>query len=118
MPRLILKSGREKRRLRIRSKVFGTSQMPRLSIFRSNRYIYGQVIDDVTGITLADVQAEAKTLHAGKPKLTAAFEAGKKVAEKLVEKKITTVVFDRGGYRYHGRVKSFADGAREGGLKF
>lgn len=118
MPRLIIKSGREKRRLRIRSKVSGTSEMPRLSIFRSNRYVYGQVIDDVKGLTLADVQAEAKALHSGKPKLAAAFEAGKKLAEKLTEKKITTVVFDRGGYRYHGRVKSFADGAREGGLKF
>uniref|UniRef100_A0A7C4XH11 Large ribosomal subunit protein uL18 n=1 Tax=candidate division WWE3 bacterium TaxID=2053526 RepID=A0A7C4XH11_UNCKA len=118
MPRLILRSGSKKRKLRVRSKVSGTSQRPRLSVFRSNRYIYGQLIDDVKGITLVGLQAESKTTHSKVKKADAAFEAGKKLAEKAKTKKIHTVVFDRNGYRYHGRVKNFAEGAREGGLKF
>lgn len=118
MPRLVIKSGQLKRKLRVRSKISGTAARPRLSVFRSNKYIYGQIIDDVKGITLVDLQAEVKAIHSGKPKVDASFEAGKQLAAKALEKKIEAVVFDRNGFRYHGRVKSFAEGAREGGLKF
>lgn len=96
----------------------GTSKTPRLTVYRSNKYITAQIIDDLTAKTLVDVQAEAKKLHKGKNKTEAAFEVGKELAKKALEKKISKVVFDRGSFRYHGRVKSFADGARDGGLKF
>ncbi|MBI2414916.1 50S ribosomal protein L18 [candidate division WWE3 bacterium] len=118
MTRLIIKPGQLKRKLRVRSKLSGTALRPRLSVFRSNKYVYGQLVDDVTGITLLGLQAEVKAIHKGKNKVTASFEAGKALAAKALEKNISTVVFDRNGFRYHGRVKSFADGAREGGLKF
>ena len=88
--------------------------MPRLTVFRSLKYVYAQIIDDVTGVTLAS----AKSVLSKGTKSEEAFEAGKELAKKAVEKKIKEVVFDRNGYRYHGRVKSLADGAREGGLKF
>ncbi|MBT6401634.1 50S ribosomal protein L18 [candidate division WWE3 bacterium] len=114
----ILKSREERRRLRVRKKVMGTSKTPRLTVYRSNKYITAQIIDDLTAKTLVDVQAEAKKLHKGKNKTEAAFEVGKELAKKALEKKISKVVFDRGSFRYHGRVKSFADGARDGGLKF
>ncbi len=118
MSRLTLRSNAAKRKLRVRAKISGTAERPRISIFRSNRYIYGQLIDDVNHVTLVDVQSEAKSIHLGKNKVTAASETGKKLAEKALEKNIKAVVFDRNRYRYHGRVKSFAEGAREGGLKF
>jgi len=111
---------KQKRKLRVRNKIIGTKERPRLSVFRSNKYIYGQLIDDVNGQTLVDIQAEAKKLHEkkGLSKKEGAFETGKALAEKAKEAKIKSVVFDRGSYKYHGRVKSFADGAREGGLNF
>jgi len=118
MSRVALRTNKLKRRLRVRKKVLGTTERPRLSVYRSNRYIYGQLVDDKTHKTLVDIQAEAKKLHKGKNKVEAAFEVGKALAEKAKEKKISKAVFDRGSYRYHGRVKSFADGARKGGLKF
>ncbi len=118
MGRVILRTKQNRRALRVRKKVFGTLARPRLSIYRSNKYIYGQIIDDESGVTLVDIQKETKELHKGKTKIEGAAIAGKELAKKAKEKKITTVVFDRNGFRYHGRVKSFADGAREGGLEF
>lgn len=118
MARISHKSRKHKRKTRVRNKVIGTKDRPRLSVFRSNKYIYGQLIDDGNHKTLVDVQAEAKNIHnkKGISKKDAAFEIGKKLAEKAKKAKIKKAVFDRGSYKYHGRVKSFAEGAREGGL--
>lgn len=110
--------GKEKRKIRVRQKVNGTSERPRLSIFRSNKYVYGQIIDDITGNTLVSTFDVVKSLHAGKSKIEGAALAGEELAKRALEKNISQVVFDRNGYRYHGRVKSFADGARKGGLNF
>lgn len=103
------------RKRRIRAKIKGTAEMPRLAVFRSLRNISAQVIDDVSGKTLVSaslVDAKAKNTIAG------AMETGKIVAERCLEKKIKSIVFDRSGYKYHGKIKALADGAREGGLKF
>ena len=100
----------------IRRKISGTSETPRVSVFRSNKAIYAQIIDDLKGVTLAAISSAEigeKTLNVESSK-----EAGKKLAEKAKAAGIESVVFDRSGYRYHGRVKAFAEGAREGGLKF
>lgn len=107
---------RLRRKIRIRKKIKGTGERPRLVVFRSNRYIYAQLIDDVAGKTLAAYSS----LALGKKNVTkeVAKEVGKKVAELAKERNIEKVVFDRNGYLYHGRVKALADGAREGGLKF
>ncbi|MDJ1466702.1 50S ribosomal protein L18 [Cytophagaceae bacterium DM2B3-1] len=112
---------KELRRLRIRrnirSKVVGSPEKPRLSVFRSNTTIYAQLIDDATGKTLAS--ASSTELAKGKSaNITTAKEVGKKVAEIALSSGISAVVFDRGGYLYHGKVKALAEGAREGGLKF
>lgn len=112
------KNNRERRKLRIRKKVFGTLDMPRLSVFRSNRYIYGQIIDDTRGRTLVDVSAEVVELHKGSNKLEAAKRCGDVLAKKALKAKIKKVVFDRNGYIYTGRLANFAQGAREGGLEF
>lgn len=101
---------------RIRKKVSGTNQKPRLSVFRSNKDIYCQLIDDLNGVTLAS--SSSKGMKMAGNKVAIAAEVGKSVAAKAIAAGITTVVFDRGGYLYHGRVKSLADGAREGGLIF
>jgi len=101
---------------RIRKKVNGTGTKPRLSVFRSNKEIYCQLIDDVNGVTLAS--ASSKGMKLSGTKIAVAAEVGKSLASKAVSPGINEVVFDRGGYLYHGRVKSLADGAREGGLKF
>jgi large subunit ribosomal protein L18 len=106
--------------VRIRKKVFGTTERPRFNVFRSAKHIYAQVIDDVQGTTLVASSTIAKGLRAqvtGK-KVEQAKAIGKALAEACKAKNIESVVFDRGGYRYHGRVKAVADGAREGGLKF
>jgi large subunit ribosomal protein L18 len=100
----------------IRSRVFGTPERPRLSVFRSNKQIYAQVIDDVHGKTLA--AASSKNLTDKITNSEKSVLVGKAIAEKAVAAGITAVVFDRNGYLYHGRVKSLADGAREGGLTF
>lgn len=101
-------------RYRIRKTVKGTAERPRLSVFRSNKQIYAQLIDDVQGVTLAAVSSAAKEMTATKgPKVDLAREVGKKIAEKAVQSGIKTCVFDRGGYLYHGRVKALAEGARE-----
>lgn len=106
-------------RYRIRKTVKGTAERPRLSVFRSNKQIYAQLIDDVQGVTLAAVSSAAKEMTAIKgPKVDLAREVGKKIAEKAVQSGIKTCVFDRGGYLYHGRVKALAEGAREAGLQF
>ncbi|KAA9338652.1 50S ribosomal protein L18 [Hymenobacter busanensis] len=108
------------RRLRIRrhirNKVAGTSERPRLSVFRSNTGIYAQIIDDTAGRTI--VAASSKHVTAGDTPVATAAAVGKELASRAQEKGITQVVFDRSGYLYHGRVKSLAEGAREGGLKF
>ena len=114
---------RQRRHLRVRSKVQGTAERPRLVVFRSLRNIEGQLVDDDTGATLLGLS----TLHTDlrgfeaegqNRRIEHAFAAGKLLGEKAKEKGIDAVVFDRGGYKYHGRVKAFADGAREGGLEF
>lgn len=101
---------------RVRSIVSGTAGRPRLSVFRASRHIYAQLIDDEAGKTL--VAASSQEVKAKDKKVDLATAVGKLLAKKAGEKKIASVVFDRGGYKYHGRVKALADGAREGGLKF
>lgn len=113
----VRKNNREKRRILIRNKINGTADIPRLSVFRSNKFIYAQIIDDVKAVTLVEFSSKKIADTKGKTKIDQAFEVGKEIAKKALESKINTVVFDRGGYRYHGRVKALADGAREGGLK-
>jgi large subunit ribosomal protein L18 len=110
---------RQKIRYGIRKKVAGTAQRPRLSVFRSNTHIYAQIIDDVNGKTLAAASSKDKDIAAQKgTKCEKSKLVGIAIARKAVELGITAVAFDRGGYLYHGRVKSVADGAREGGLQF
>ena len=109
---------RKKIKYRIRHKVSGTAEMPRLSVFRSNKEIYAQVIDDVKGVTLSAASSLEKGFEKGGTKSDVAAKVGKTLAERAVAAGISEVVFDRNGYLYHGRVKSLADGAREGGLKF
>lgn len=109
---------RERRKRRVRAKIFGTKEKPRLCVFRSKKNIWVQVIDDEKGHTL--VSASSKEVNSQK-KLTKkeiAFEVGKLIAKKALELGIKKVVFDRKGYQYHGRIKSLAQGAREGGLQF
>ena len=112
------RSQRIKRHKRVRAKIAGTSERPRLNVFRSASNIYAQIIDDVNGVTLVS----ANTLEKGFEGATGNAEAAKKVglilAERALAKGIDVVVFDRGGYLYHGRVAALAEGAREGGLKF
>ena len=113
------RQGRRKRiHYRIRKKVRGSATKPRLSIFRSNREIYAQLIDDVDGVTIISASSRDKACGTDGNKSDIAKNVGKMVAERALAKDIDTVVFDRGGYLYHGRVKALADGAREGGLKF
>ncbi|MFW7378062.1 MAG: 50S ribosomal protein L18 [Oligoflexus sp.] len=108
---------RQKRKKRIRKKIEGSAARPRLSIFRSARHVYAQVIDDLSGKTLASVNSYNKG-QAGRAGIDTCTELGKKLAESCKSKNIIQVVFDKNGYAYHGRVKAFADGAREGGLQF
>lgn len=105
-------------RTRIRRTIKGTADRPRLSIFRSNKQIYAQLIDDINGITLAAASSASKELDLKANKVAIANAVGKAIAEKAKSTGISAVVFDRGGYLYHGRVKALADGAREGGLQF
>ncbi|MBS1653058.1 MAG: 50S ribosomal protein L18 [Bacteroidetes bacterium] len=110
---------RQRIKLRIRKKVSGSSQSPRLAVFRSNAEIYAQLIDDKSGKTLLAVGSIDKSLASNKSsKIEKAKMVGKLIAEKAVASGISNVVFDRGGFLYHGRIKSLAEGAREGGLKF
>lgn len=105
---------RIKRHQKIRKRILGTSMRPRLAVFKSNKHIYAQIVDDSSGVTLVS-ESDAKVSGTKKEK---AYNVGKKLAQKCAKKKITTVVFDRGGFLYHGRVSEVAKGAREGGLRF
>jgi large subunit ribosomal protein L18 len=105
-------------RLSIRRKINGTTAIPRLSVFRSNKYIYAKLVDDVSGHTLASASSKDKDIDASGNKTDVSKRVGAALAKKAVEAGFQTVVFDRGGYLYHGRVKALAEGAREGGLKF
>ncbi len=109
---------RAHRHLRVRSKVSGTAETPRLCVFRSAKHIYAQVIDDVTGVTLCAASSMAKGFDGNGGNVEGAKKVGAMIAELCRDKGIEEVVFDRGGYVYHGRVAALADGAREGGLKF
>lgn len=110
---------RNRIRFRIRKTVSGTAQRPRLAVFRSNKEIYAQLIDDVTGKTIVAASSRDKDIDVSKMNKTeAANVVGKTIAEKAVKAGVEIISFDRGGYLYHGRVKSLAEGAREGGLKF
>ena len=111
-------AGLERRKRRVRAKVSGTAERPRLAVHRTNAHIYAQVIDDVNGVTLASASSLDKAIEGYGGNIAAATAVGKLVAERAKAKGIETVVFDRGGYLYHGRVKALAEGAREGGLKF
>lgn len=106
-------------RERIRKVLKGTAERPRLSVYRSNKQIYAQLIDDLSGVTLAAASSSSKDFEGVKGnKVEIAKAVGKAIAEKATQSGIKTVLFDRGGYLYHGRVKSLAEGAREGGLQF
>ena len=112
---------RLRRKVHIRLRVTGTAARPRLSVFRSARYVYVQAVDDTTGRVLAaasELEGTLKTAVAGKPKKERARAIGKAIGEKLMALKVETVVFDRNGFIFHGRVKEVADGARDAGLKF
>lgn len=109
---------RLRRHKRVRGKISGTAACPRLNVFRSNANIYAQIIDDVKGVTLCAASTLDKEFTGNGSNKEAAREVGKLIAKRAAEKGITEVVFDRGGYIFHGRVKELADGAREGGLNF
>ena len=106
------------RHRRVRAKISGTAARPRLSVFRSAKHIYAQIIDDVNGVTLAAASSMDKEFEGLGSNKEAAKKVGEAVAKKALEKGVEEVVFDRSGYIYHGRIQALADGAREGGLKF
>jgi large subunit ribosomal protein L18 len=113
------RSARIRRHLRVRKKVAGSSNRPRLVVSRSSRHILGQLVDDIAGHTLASASSMDETIRDSEGDKTArARQAGKLLAERATAAGFASVIFDRGGYRYHGRVAAFADGAREGGLEF
>ncbi|MEL6833524.1 MAG: 50S ribosomal protein L18 [Bacteroidota bacterium] len=115
----LTKSNRRKRiHMRIRKDIRGTASRPRLNVFRSNRYIYAQLIDDIAGVTLTQANSYETAVENNGKKTEQSAAVGKLLAERAKDAGIETVIFDRGGYLYHGRVKALADGAREGGLKF
>lgn len=116
------RNSRLRSKIKIKKRIRGTAERPRLTVFRSLRFIYAQIIDDINGVTLvaaSSLTPELKDeLNAAKGKIERSKLVGKHVAKLAIEKNIESVVFDRNGFRYHGRIKSLADGAREGGLKF
>ena len=107
-----------RRRRHVRSKIVGTAERPRLTVNRTSKHIYAQLIDDTNGLTLLAVSSRDKSIDAKGTNTEVATAVGKAVAEKALQAGIENVTFDRGGYLYHGRVKSLAEGAREAGLKF
>ena len=109
---------RKKRHKRVRGKITGTTERPRLNVFRSEKHIYAQIIDDSKGVTLCSASSLEKDFNDSGSNKEAAQKVGKQIAERAVKDGIENVVFDRGGYIYHGRVKELAEAAREGGLKF
>lgn len=112
------KTQKQKRQVRVRAKMFGTKDKPRLSVFKSNKYIFAQVINDQIGETLIGVSEKELGVKEKLTKTERAKQVGVALAKKALAKKIKSVVFDRGSYLYHGRIKALAEGAREGGLKF
>ena len=112
------KASREKRHLRVRKKVFGTAERPRLSVFKSEKNIYAQVIDDINGVTLVAASSLDKDFAGKGGTKEGAKLVGEVIAKRAIEKGIDVVVFDRGGYIYHGRIQELAQAAREAGLKF
>ncbi len=111
--------GRKARHARVRKKLFGTAECPRMAVFRSGKHIYAQFIDDESGVTLTAASSLDKSLRSVKGTFTErARQVGELAAERATDKGITEVVFDRGGFKYHGRVAALADGAREKGLNF
>lgn len=119
-PRKKLEAQRERRHKRQRAKIFGTKERPRISVFRSNKHIYCQLVDDTKGHTIVsakDTEIEDKEKKGKKP-VEIAFLVGELLAKKAINQGIEKVVFDKGWYKYHGRVRALADGARKGGLKF
>ena len=112
------KATRERRHLRVRKKISGTAECPRLCVYRSNTNLYAQIIDDVAGVTIVSASTLDKTVKTKHANKEAAKEVGTLIAKKAIEKNIKTVVFDRGGYIYHGVVKELAEAAREAGLEF
>jgi len=108
--------GRKRRHNRVRKKVVGTAERPRLAVYRSNRHMYAQVIDDFAGRTLASAST-LKDSESSDDRLSAAKAVGEAIADRAKSAGVTSVTFDRGGFRYHGRVKAIAEGAREGGLE-
>lgn len=109
---------RRRRHRRVRKTLTGTAARPRLAVFRSNRYIYAQLIDDAAGATLAAASSQEPVMRTRTLSVDTAAEVGKLVAQRAKEAGISTVVFDRGGFAYHGRIKALADAARQGGLEF
>ena len=109
---------RLRRHKRVRGKVSGTAERPRLNVFRSNKAIYAQIIDDIKGVTICSASTLDKEFDGNGGNKEAAVQVGKLIAQRAADKGITEVVFDRGGYIFHGRVAALAEGAREGGLKF
>jgi large subunit ribosomal protein L18 len=121
MSKITRRESRERRHKRVRATIIGTAARPRLNVFRSLVHIYAQLIDDASGKTLVSastVDSELRAQMAGKPKAEQAKLVGQAVATRAQAQGLKSIVFDRGGYRYHGRVKAVADGAREGGLEF
>jgi len=115
--KLTKEQARKKRKIRIRKKIFGTAERPRLVVFRSNKHIYAQLINDETGSTLASASTLAFEEEGARLTMDASKKVGQVIAEEAAKKNIATAVFDRNGYVYHGRVKALADGAREAGIK-
>lgn len=115
-----MKTNFEKRKIRVRSKIKGTSIRPRLCVFKSNKFISAQIINDEKGETIVSINDRNldKISKIEKDGVNRAKELGKLIAEKAIKKKIKKIVFDKGGYKYHGKIKAVADGAREGGLEF
>jgi len=109
---------RDRRHRRVRKKVHGTAARPRLAVYKSNRYIYAQIIDDEGGRTLATASSQEKSMRAKTLTVESAAEVGKLLAQRADDAKVVEVVFDRGGYPFHGRVKALADAVREAGVKF
>ncbi len=119
MSKVNIKTAEERRKTRSGADIFGTKEKPRLSVFRSNKYVYAQLIDDLKGNTLVTVDDVSKKIHSEMDqKSKAAHELGKILAERALDRGIEEVIFDKGSYKYHGRVRKLAEGAREGGLKF
>lgn len=112
------KNARTRRHIRVRRKVEGSAVRPRLAVFRSNKHIVAQIIDDIAGVTIAAASTNEKSFSGSGSNVDAAKKVGALVASRAKEKGISAVVFDRGGYKYHGRVAAIADAAREAGLEF